>query len=126
MQRVEDPEVGPPSGVEDLSHVRNAPVGFGNAPKAIPEFSAFGDEVVVGIDHHQAGEALVICHRVIFSRSSRELVPECQTPNRLVSDRERVDLDEHLLARQTGENTRGCSRCSTPELVRELADATRR
>jgi hypothetical protein len=38
-------------GVEDLQHVRNAVVRFGNSFDAGPDLSALGNEVVVGIDY---------------------------------------------------------------------------
>jgi hypothetical protein len=60
MQRIEDANAGTSRCIEDLLHVRNALVGFGDVLQAIPHLAAFGDEVVVRVDHQQAGDALVV------------------------------------------------------------------
>lgn len=67
MQCVENAYVGLPCGIEDLTHVRNALVGFGNAPEAIPYFAALGDEIVVWINHYETGEVLFVRHVVMFA-----------------------------------------------------------
>src|SRR5262249_11194229 len=45
MHGVEDPEVGRPRGMQDLQHMRNAVIRFGNGPDAAPYIAAFRDEV---------------------------------------------------------------------------------
>ena len=42
------PEAGVSRRLEDLAHVRHAPVGFGHTLHAVPDFAALGNEVVVG------------------------------------------------------------------------------
>src|SRR5271166_2514522 len=56
MQRVENPDIGRAGGVEDLAHVRDTLVGFGDGLQAVPNFAALGNEIVVRIDHEEAGE----------------------------------------------------------------------
>ena len=60
MHRIEDAELYPSRGVENLQHVGNAVVGFGDGLDARPDLAAFGNEVVVGIDHQQRGDVLVV------------------------------------------------------------------
>src|SRR5689334_3925629 len=42
----------------------NAVVGFSNGFDARPDLAAFGNEVVIRIDHQQSGDRLVVCGRV--------------------------------------------------------------
>jgi hypothetical protein len=42
--------------------MRNTFVRFGNTLQAIPYFAAFGNEVVVRIDHEKCSELFVVCH----------------------------------------------------------------
>ena len=67
MQRVEDAEVCLSCGIQDLTHVRDALVGLGNTLQAIPCLAALGNEIVVWIDHNETGEALFVCHVVMFA-----------------------------------------------------------
>jgi hypothetical protein len=55
MHRIEDPDPDGAGGADELRHVRYAIVGFRNAFESIPNLAALGDEVVVGIDHHECG-----------------------------------------------------------------------
>jgi hypothetical protein len=64
MQRVKDADAGATRSTEDLAHVRNALVGFRNSFEALPNLAAFGNEIVVRINHHQARAVLVIDHVV--------------------------------------------------------------
>ena len=64
MQCVEDLNADVSRRLEDLAHVRDAPVGFGNPLEAVPHFAAFGNEVVVRIDHNEAGAASAVFHVV--------------------------------------------------------------
>ena len=50
MQRIEHMKVGPSRGIENLQHVRNTTICFGNSFQAIPYFAALGNEVVIRID----------------------------------------------------------------------------
>jgi hypothetical protein len=71
MQCVENAKPGTASSMQDLQHVRDAAIGFRYALQAIPEFSSFGDEVVVRINHQKSGDALVIgriAHLASFMR----------------------------------------------------------
>ena len=54
MDGVEDAKLRLARGVEDLQHVRNAVVRFGNSLDAGPEFAALGNE---GLRFWQAGPA---------------------------------------------------------------------
>ena len=60
MHGIEDAELCSTRGVENLQHVGDAVVGFGNGLDARPDLAAFGNEVVVGIDHQQRGDVLVV------------------------------------------------------------------
>src|SRR5262249_46844397 len=51
MHGIEDAKLRLACRVEDLQHVANAVVRFRNSFDMGPEFAAFGNEVVVGIDH---------------------------------------------------------------------------
>jgi hypothetical protein len=62
VQCVQDLNAGVSRRLEDLDHVRHAPVGCGNPLEAVPYFAALGDEVVVRIDHHEAGDASAVRH----------------------------------------------------------------
>src|SRR5262245_57420294 len=50
MHGIEDAELCPSRGVENVQHVGNEVVGFGYSLDARPDLAAFGNEVVVGID----------------------------------------------------------------------------
>src|SRR5215467_850409 len=60
MHCKENPQLRLPRGIKDLLHVRNAVVRFGNSFDAGPDLAAFGNEVVVRVDHQQRGDALVV------------------------------------------------------------------
>ena len=60
VQRVENANAGSPRGIEDLTHVRNAPVGFGDTLQAIPYFPALGNVIVVRVDHNKSGDLVVV------------------------------------------------------------------
>src|SRR5436190_12620412 len=62
MQRIEDAKLRPPRGIQDLPHVWNTFVSFGNALQAIPYFAAIGNEIIVGIDDHQRSDRLLVSH----------------------------------------------------------------
>src|SRR5262245_25472791 len=60
MHCIEDPKLRLPRGVEDLQHIRNAAIRLGDSPNAVPELAAFGDEVVIGIDHQKCSKLPVV------------------------------------------------------------------
>src|SRR5262245_35419846 len=61
VQGIEYPKLRLPCRIEDLQHVRNAIVRFGDRANAVPELAALGNEVVVGIDYQEPGDLLVVC-----------------------------------------------------------------
>src|SRR5579872_2022258 len=61
MERVEHSDSRPPSSVENLHHVGNTLVRFGDALQTVPHLTALGDEVVVGIDDDKCGDLFVEC-----------------------------------------------------------------
>ena len=48
--------------IDDLHHMRNTFVRFGNTLQAIPYFAALGNEIVVRIDHEKCSELFVVYH----------------------------------------------------------------
>src|SRR5262249_510697 len=65
MSRVKDAKPRRPRGVLDLQHVRHAVILLCDVLQAIPDLSALGDEVVIGIDHESCRERLFfghVCH----------------------------------------------------------------
>src|SRR5262245_55160378 len=60
MQRVEHAQSRVARRIQDLQHMRDAVVGLGDPLHPIPEFPAFGDEVVVRVDHQQRGDRLLV------------------------------------------------------------------
>src|SRR5262245_27501485 len=62
VQGIEDPDSSLPRRRQHLQHVRNAAIGFRKRLQAIPYLSAFGNEIIVGIDHQEPGELPVVCH----------------------------------------------------------------
>jgi hypothetical protein len=62
MQRMENADVRFSRGIEDLQHMRNAMIGFGDALQAIPYLASLGNEIVVRIDHQESSDVLVIRH----------------------------------------------------------------
>jgi hypothetical protein len=84
MHGIEDPKLSLPRGIQDLLHVRNAVIRFGNSFDAWPNLAALGNEVVVRIDHQKRSELCIVCHRRHCSSSndrtqdaSFELVAPC-------------------------------------------------
>src|SRR4029077_12495842 len=61
MHRIENADTSFSRGVEDLGHMGNAFVALGDPLYAVPEFSAFGDEVVIWIDQDKPGDLSLIC-----------------------------------------------------------------
>jgi hypothetical protein len=45
------------------------PVCLSNGLEAIPDFAALGDKIVVGVNHQQCGDAVVVCRGVHGARS---------------------------------------------------------
>src|SRR5262245_63878149 len=60
MQCIEHAQARVPRRVQDLQHMRDAVVGFGNLLNAIPKLPALGDEVVVRVDHEKRGDRLLV------------------------------------------------------------------
>jgi hypothetical protein len=60
MHGIKDRKLRLARGVQNFQHVGNAVVGFGNGFDVRPDLAAFGDEVVIRIDHQQRGDALVV------------------------------------------------------------------
>jgi hypothetical protein len=58
MHGIEDPKLRLARGVQNFQHMGDAVVGFGNSFDARPDLAAFGNEVVIRIDHQQRGDAL--------------------------------------------------------------------
>jgi hypothetical protein len=56
MQRIEDPKPRLPHCVQDLQHMRDAVIRFCNSPNAAPYFAAFGNEIVIRIDHQKRSD----------------------------------------------------------------------
>src|ERR1700728_4127473 len=75
MQRVEHLNVGIARGLEDLTHVPDTPIGLGNSLEAVPDLAALGNEVVVRVNHHQAGDASAIFHLDNFAPGHRQAPP---------------------------------------------------
>src|SRR5215471_10635807 len=53
MRRVEDAYSRAPRRIQNLQHMRDAVVRFGDLLHAVPKLSALGDEVVVRVDHEK-------------------------------------------------------------------------
>jgi hypothetical protein len=64
MHGIEDPKLRLARRVQNFQHMRDAVVGFGNSFDARPDLAAFGNEVIVGIDHQKCGDAFVVCRDV--------------------------------------------------------------
>ena len=65
MRHIEDTKLRLPRRIQDLQHMRNAVIRFGNSPNAVPYLAAFGNEIVVGIDHKKRSDVSVVsdfCH----------------------------------------------------------------
>src|SRR5262245_23618058 len=61
MQCVEDPKLRVPRGIQDLQHMGNAVVRFGDGANAPPYLAALGNEVVVRIDHQKCSGLPLVC-----------------------------------------------------------------
>src|SRR5262249_28735954 len=64
MQGIDHTKSRLPGRTHNLQHMRNAVVRFGYGLDATPELPAFGNEIVIGIDHNESGNLLVINHLV--------------------------------------------------------------
>jgi hypothetical protein len=60
MHGKEDPKLRVARGIQDFQHMGDAVVGLCNGFDARPDLAAFGNEVVIRINHQQSGAALVI------------------------------------------------------------------
>src|SRR5215469_2342900 len=56
MQCIEDTKLRLPRRVQYLQHMRNAVIRFCNSPNAVPYFAAFGNKIVIRIDHQKRSE----------------------------------------------------------------------
>src|SRR6185369_4070392 len=59
MQRIENAKLRLPRSIEDLQHMRNAPIGFCNTFETIPELASLGNEIVVRIDDEKCSDLVV-------------------------------------------------------------------
>ncbi len=66
MERIEHSDSRPPSSVENLHHVGNTLVRFGDALQTVPHLAALGDQIVVGIDDDKCGDLLFVCQLCLF------------------------------------------------------------
>jgi hypothetical protein len=60
MERIKNAQACDARRVQNLQHVRNTVVRFGDALDASPELATLGNEVVVGIDHQKGSDILVV------------------------------------------------------------------
>lgn len=88
MKSVEHTQSRAPRRLENLQHVRHTAIRFGHRPKAIPDLSSLGDEVVVGVDYNQCcGLPVVrqVAHRILcLSGLARVGVPVDERRRRIV------------------------------------------
>src|SRR5499426_76287 len=61
MHCIEDPKFRNSRRVQDLQHMGNAAIRFGNSANAAPYLASLGNEVVIRIDHQKRSDVLVIC-----------------------------------------------------------------
>ncbi len=61
---IEDPELRLARSIQNFEHVVDAVICFGNSFDARPDLAPFGNEVVVGVDHQQRDDALVVCRGI--------------------------------------------------------------
>src|SRR5215468_449949 len=64
MHGVEDPQLRLARRIQDLKHVGDTLVGFGDRLDAGPDLATFGDEVVIRIDHEQSSDGLAVCRGI--------------------------------------------------------------
>jgi hypothetical protein len=110
MHGIENRQLRLAGGVEDLQHMSNAVIRFGDSPNAGPDLAALGNEVVVRIDHKKRRELLFMrccCHDFLNDRPATKVDgcmwidysrTEYLAPSRLAIVRGIVRAD----ARQTG------------------------
>src|SRR5262249_35053602 len=76
MHGVEDPKFRLARGIQDLQHVWNAVVRFGDGFDAWPDLAALGNEIVVWIDYQKGSDLLFIvycCHGGLPSRKANAI-----------------------------------------------------
>src|SRR5262250_3438464 len=59
MQCIKNPQACTACSIQDLQHVWDTIVGFGNTFHAIPELASHRDEVVVGIDYKEGADLFI-------------------------------------------------------------------
>src|SRR5215467_5137457 len=64
MHRIEDPELRLPCRIQDLQHMWNTVIRFGDSLDTRPNLPALGNKVVIRIDHQKCGDALLVCRGV--------------------------------------------------------------
>src|SRR5262245_62771610 len=81
MQRIEDPKLRSPRGIQNLQHMRNTVIRFCNDPNTFPQLTSLGDEVVVRIDHQKSSDFFVVCQHlcVLSSLTCHHAVPQTPT-----------------------------------------------
>src|SRR5690348_16250833 len=65
VQGIEDAKLRPPRSVQDLQHMRNTSVCFGDRLQTVPDFAALRNEIVVGVNDDECGDLfceLWVCH----------------------------------------------------------------
>src|SRR3954451_25003185 len=62
MESVEDAQLRFTGSNQNLMHVRDAPVRFGDILQSIPYLTSFRDKVVIGVDHKERGKFFLIGH----------------------------------------------------------------
>src|SRR4249920_489294 len=60
MQCIEHAQSRLPRRIQDLQHMRDAVVGFGDRLQAVPKLPALGDEVVVRVDDEKRSDCLLV------------------------------------------------------------------
>lgn len=64
MQRIEYAQLRLSRRLEDLHHMRNTPVRFGNTLQTIPYFATLGNKIIVRIDDEKRGDLFVVSKTV--------------------------------------------------------------
>src|SRR5215470_2857783 len=62
MQGVEHRNSSFTRSAQDLQHMRNTFIGFGNCFYAIPDLASLGNEIVVWIDQDQCSDLFLVSH----------------------------------------------------------------
>jgi hypothetical protein len=60
MHGIEDPKLRFARRMQNLLHVWDAIICFGHGFDPRPDLAAFGDEVVIGVDHQERGDVPVV------------------------------------------------------------------